>query len=129
MVHHHLKSVLNRTKGRFTSFLVKDNSRLGLSVYSAKHVSATPKTVVFEDMNGAGKKRIARENVLIAQVAQDVFYRKEYTHQLQSDSPLALVASGFFYLTRLAGGPPRCQAFSMVILLLDFFNESAILLK
>ena len=76
MVQHHLKSVLNRTKGRFTSFLVKDNSRLGLSVYSAKHVSASPKTVVFEDMNGAGKKRIARENVLIAQVAKDVFYRK-----------------------------------------------------
>ena len=55
MVHFHLKSVLDRTKGRFTSFLVKDNSRIGLSVYSAKHVSATPKTVVFEDTNGAGK--------------------------------------------------------------------------
>ena len=76
MVHHHLKSVLNRTKGRFTSFLVKDGSRLGLSVYSAKHVSATPKSVVFEDTIGAGRKRIARENVLVAQVANDVFYRK-----------------------------------------------------
>ena len=76
MVYHHLKSVLDRTKGRFTSFLVKDGSRLGLSVYSAKHVSATPKTVMFEDMNGSGMKRIARENVLIASVAQDIFYRK-----------------------------------------------------
>lgn len=47
MVHFHLKSVLDRTKGRFTSFLVKDNSRIGLSVYSAKHISASPKTVVF----------------------------------------------------------------------------------
>ena len=76
MIHHHLKIVLNRTKGRFTSFLVKDNSRLGLSVYSAKHVSATPKTVVFEDTNGAGMKRIPRENVLVAQVDKDVFYRQ-----------------------------------------------------
>ena len=128
MVHHHLKSVLNRTKGRFTSFLVKDNSRLGLSVYSAKHVSATPKTVVFEDMNGAGKKRIARENVLIAQVAKDVFYRKQYTHQLQSDSPARTSCEWVFLLDK-AGGAPRCQAFSVVILLLDFFNESAILFK
>ena len=75
MVHHHLKSVLNRTKGRFTSFLEKDNSRIGLSVYSSNHVSATPKTVVFEDTNGAGMKRIPRENVLVAQVDKDVFYR------------------------------------------------------
>jgi len=54
---------------------VKDNSSVGLSVYSAKVGSATPKTVVFTDTNGAGTKRIPRANVLIAQVGSESFFR------------------------------------------------------
>ena len=75
MQYNHLKSVLDRANGRFTSFLVRDNSRGGLSAYSAKVDSATPKTVVITDTNGAGTKRIPRANVLIAQVGTESFYR------------------------------------------------------
>ena len=75
MQYNHLKSVLDRANGRFTSFLVKDNSRVGLSAYSAKVDSATPKTVVITDTNGAGTKRIPRANVLIAQVGSESFFR------------------------------------------------------
>jgi|TARA_B100001971_G_scaffold152458_1_gene141681 hypothetical protein len=75
MQYNHLKSVLDRANGRFTSFLVKDNSRVGLSVYSAKVGSATPKTVIITDTNGAGTKRIPRANVLIAQVGSESFFR------------------------------------------------------